>query len=253
MTRAFDAEALRQCPLTETLEIHETIGSTNDRAKELVAAGAKLPALVLAENQTAGRGRGDHRWWASNGALTFSLALETTTAYAKQGLLALAAGLGVTDAVKATCHEAPQLKWPNDVLLQAKKLAGVLIESPRPGSLVVGVGVNVENRLDGAPAEIQQRACSLVDHGKATRQALLQAFLAAFNQRLSELESSDPQLLAAARSADALRGKSIEVLDGNQTYRGIGAGFADDGALLVQQGSTTIRVQAGSVRLCQTL
>lgn len=250
MSTVWDAAALRSTPaLVATLELHGELGSTNNRAKELSAGETPLPALVVADQQTAGRGRGDNRWWAGDGALTFSLLIEPTNHGidpSQHGLLSLTAAVAVIDTVRSTTGLACGYKWPNDVLLSGKKLAGILIESPRPSRLVIGVGINVENRFDDAPVEVRSRAISLADTG-STRQQVLETFLKAFSERLIQLASADARPIEAARAACVLTGSSTEIRDGDRSLRGVCRGIADDGALLLATADGSDRVVAGSV------
>lgn len=249
MSTAWDAAALRAARLVATLEVHEELGSTNDRAKQLAAAETPLPALVLTDRQTAGRGRGDHRWWAGDGALTFSLLIDPAShgiAVAQLGLLSLTTAVAVIDAVRQTAGLDGGYKWPNDVLLGGKKLAGILIESPRPGRLVIGVGINVENRFDEAPAEVRSRATSLAET-ETTRQQVLEVFLDAYSKRLTQLASADAGPIQLARSHCELTGKQAKLRDGDRIAEGLCRGLADDGALLLDGADGLEKFYAGTI------
>lgn len=249
MSTAWDAAALSAAQLVNTLEVHEELGSTNDRAKQLAVAETPLPALVLADRQTAGRGRGDHRWWAGDGALTFSLLIDPASygiATEQLGLLSLTTAVAVIDAVQQTAGLACGYKWPNDVLLSGKKLAGILLESPRPGRLVVGVGINVENSFEEAPAEVRSRATSLAGT-KRTRQQVLEAFLNEYAKRLAQLASKDAGPIEAARSACTLTGQNITLRDSDRTTKGLCRGLADNGALLLEGAAGLERFVAGTI------
>lgn len=148
-----DPTRLRTCGLVAAVEDHQTLPSTSDRALALAAQGeVPLPLLVVAAEQTAGRGRGTNRWWSSWGALTFSLALEAPPSQlppARWPQVALVAGLAVCEALEGHVPGADlRVKWPNDVYLSGRKLCGILSESV-PGHrdrLVVGIGINVNNQ-----------------------------------------------------------------------------------------------------------
>jgi BirA family biotin operon repressor/biotin-[acetyl-CoA-carboxylase] ligase len=148
----------------------ETVGSTNDWAKDWVRAAdasTAAPFWVGAERQTAGRGRGDHSWAAWNGALTFSLAARWRDFRLTRSESA-ELSLRIADAVASTAREfAPNaeiwVKPPNDVYVRDRKLAGILIESPNAEFVVVGVGVNVGNRSTEAPEELRERVVSLAE------------------------------------------------------------------------------------------
>ncbi|MEQ8846418.1 biotin--[acetyl-CoA-carboxylase] ligase [Botrimarina sp.] len=247
MSDGIDHQSL---PFVSSVEWHALLGSTNDRARELARTSAALPALVVADRQTAGRGRGANRWWASAGALTFSLLINPERhgiVPSRQGLLAIATGLAVIDAVRETTGLSARLKWPNDVLLDGKKLAGVLIEAVGPERWIVGVGANVENRLGAAPPEIRARAVTLAEAPGAGKAAVLESCLTAFGRRIAQIASGDPELIGFARSRCALTGVQVKVVDGNRTIAGECHGLAEDGALLLYADGATTAMTAGSV------
>lgn len=250
MNDSLDEAALRGCPFSRTVEVHAELGSTNDHARELIAGNAALPALVVAERQTAGRGRGANRWWTTDGALTFSVAIDAAErglTVEQNGLVSLATAVAVADAVRETTGLAAGVKWPNDVYLSGKKLAGILIESPRPGSLVIGVGINVANRFDDAPDEVRARATSLVEHAPAKRQAVLVAFLVALDERLTQIATSGSLLIESARAACVLTGKIVTLRDGERVTTGECAGVADDGALRLKTDGVVTNYYAGTI------
>lgn len=254
MNDALDEAALQAGPLARLVEVHAELGSTNDRARDLIVAGAELPALVVAERQTAGRGRGANRWWAADGALTFSVALDAAAhglTPELNGLVSLITAVAIVDAVRETTGLATGVKWPNDVHLNGKKLAGVLNESPRPGRLVLGVGINVANRFDTAPEEVRVRATSIIEHERATRQEVLGAFLTALDNRLTQLAQRDPRPIGAARAACVLTGKLVTLRDGERLVTGECLGIADDGALRLTTENGVTGYYAGTIEQYQ--
>lgn len=211
------------------------IGSTSDRARALAAAGAPHGTLVTAGLQTAGRGRQGRAWTAPAGrALLLSLVVRSPPA-----LLPLRAGLAVADLAGA----AARVKWPNDVLLDGRKVAGVLVEGrPQAGWAVVGIGVNAA--VDPAQLEpgVRERAGTL---GRAPEEleGALAELLAALERRLEEPEAA---VLAALRERDALLGAPVSWAGGT----GTGAGFAADGGLRVRLPDGSERVlDSGEVHL----
>jgi BirA family biotin operon repressor/biotin-[acetyl-CoA-carboxylase] ligase len=214
--------------------------STNDRARELAAAGAPHGALVTASEQSAGRGRQGRTWSAPPGhALLMSLVVRGPL----PELLPLAAGL----AVAAACSPDALVKWPNDVLLPAgedlRKLAGVLTEArPQEGWAVVGIGVNVAVRLADLPPELRESAATL---------GLEPGAVAGVRDRvLSELErllETPPQaLLEELRGRDALAGRPVSWAGGS----GVAAGIDGAGRLVVElEGGGRTELDAGEVHL----
>lgn len=252
MTVPIDAEALRGHPLVSTLEWHQELGSTNDRAKQLVASGVALPTLVYAERQTAGRGRGANRWWSADGALTFSLIVDTRTyeiAPEQQGIVSLATAVAILEAVNTVTGLAARYKWPNDVFLDGKKLAGVLIESPRPGQLVIGVGINANNRFHTAPDEVRDRAVSLADRAgqPIDTEALLLAFLDSMAACLPLIAMKPSELVDAARSACLLTGRTLTIADGDRKATGICRGLDEVGSIRLEAEGRITAFVAGTI------
>jgi BirA family transcriptional regulator, biotin operon repressor / biotin---[acetyl-CoA-carboxylase] ligase len=212
-----------------------SIGSTNARARELAQAGAPHGTAVTADEQTAGRGRQGRGWATPPGsALAVSLVIRDP-----DPLLSLRAGLAVADLAGARAL----VKWPNDVLVDGRKVAGVLVEGHlQEGWAVLGIGVNAA--LDPAvlPDEVRERAGTLgLDPSQLPR--ALADLLAALERRLAE---TPEETLAALRGLDALAGRPVRWEGG----AGTGAGIADDGTLLVRGAEGTLHaLAAGEVHL----
>jgi BirA family transcriptional regulator, biotin operon repressor / biotin---[acetyl-CoA-carboxylase] ligase len=208
--------------------------STNDRARALALAGAPHGALVTAGAQSAGRGRQGRVWSAPPGrALLLSLLLREW-----DPLLPLRAGLAVADLAGG----AAVVKWPNDVLLGGRKLAGVLVEA-RPGQwAVLGIGVNVAVDVASLPPDVRARAATLGRPPEAL-EATLAELLDLLARRLAEPPAD---CLAALRARDALLDRPVRWAGGE----GTGAGIDDEGALLVRRADGAVEVlDAGEVHL----
>lgn len=249
-------ERLRTGSFLAELEFHPELPSTNDRAlMRCLDPEAKLPALVLAERQTAGRGRGGNAWWAASGALTFSLILPADRhrlSPQRHPQVSLAIALAVGDAVDAVLgSESVRLKWPNDVYLAGRKVCGILVEAPpsRPDVLVIGVGLNVNNAFSDAPAELRSRAASLADVAGRTFDlaGLLQDLLARIDARLFALAQGSLHLPAEWQRRCLLGGRHIAVAAGSQTSFGLCRGIDADGALLLERDGRVQRCYAGVV------
>ena len=216
---------------------HRTTDSTNEHAKELAAAGAPHGTLVTADEQTAGRGRQGRTWTApSRSAVLMSLVLRDLDE--RHALLPLAAAVAVCDAVPADCA----IKWPNDVWLDGRKLAGILVEGrPQAGWAVLGIGLNVSTTE--FPAELASTATSLRLAGLELRSdEVLGRLLAALDRRLTAPPDS---VLSAWRSRDALLGKPVRWSGGEGTADGID----DSGALRVQTRDGVVTLDAGEVHM----
>jgi BirA family biotin operon repressor/biotin-[acetyl-CoA-carboxylase] ligase len=231
--------------------------STNTVALEWSRAwtSADLPAVVVAERQTAGRGRGANRWWSAEGALTLSVVLEPShfgIAVARWPALSLAVGAAATTAAAAFAPAGDfRLKWPNDVFAAGRKLGGVLIEPvpERSDRLVIGIGLNVNNSLRDAPAEIRGRAATLCElaGGPVDGEAVLQAVVRQLLDDLAALGREDAMLVARWRGLCFLTGRSIVVEDCGRVTAGTCLGIDDDGALRVQTDRCVERLFSGIV------
>jgi BirA family biotin operon repressor/biotin-[acetyl-CoA-carboxylase] ligase len=211
--------------------------STNERARALALAGAPHGMLVTAGEQRAGRGRQGRTWSAPAGrALLASLVLRDVPA-----LLSLASAVAVADVVAAASAAEVEIKWPNDVLLDGRKVAGILAEGrPQEGWVVLGIGINVAVR--DFPPELAARAVGLGLEPDAIEPTLA-ALLAALELRLAQ----DPAaILDAYRARDALRGREVRWQHG----RGVAAGVDEAGRLLVEVADgATAALDAGEVHL----
>lgn len=180
LTRSFTA-CLPGGRLAGPLRAYHSVPSTQTLARTWAEAGAPAGAVVLADHQTAGRGRRGRAWTALPGrALLFSVVLRPCLPPARWPEIALAAGCAVAEGIESVAGVAPQLKWPNDVLLGGRKVAGILAEGVvgRTPVVILGVGVNV-SQPDGAwPPELHDRATALAAVAPAvTRPLLLAAIL----------------------------------------------------------------------------
>ena len=209
--------------------------STSDRARALARAGAPHGTLVTADAQRAGRGRQGRTWSAPPGrALLLSLVLRDWPL-----LLPIVGALAVADVG----GPAAAIKWPNDVLLDGRKLAGVLGEGRRQdGWAVLGIGLNVAVRATDLPAELRDRAASLGLEPAAV-EPTLEELLRALQRRLAQ---PTPDLLADYRARDALRGHAVRWAHGT----GVARGIDDAGRLLVERpDGTRAELDAGEVHL----
>ncbi|HEU0251051.1 MAG TPA: biotin--[acetyl-CoA-carboxylase] ligase [Solirubrobacteraceae bacterium] len=217
--------------------------STNERARQLAIAGAPHGTLVIADEQTAGRGRHGRSWVAAPGTcLLCSLVLRWPESSHPPALLPLMAGVAVGEAIGQDAH----LKWPNDVVLgdDLKKLAGILVEArTQDGWAVLGIGVNVALDLRDLPADVRGRAATL-GREPAAIEPLLADLLAALSAGLTK---QPQQTLAAWRARDALAGRQIAW---GQDQRGQAQGVDEEGRLLVLSAEgSTVTLSAGDVHL----
>lgn len=177
--------------------------STNERARELAAAGAPGGTIVTASEQSAGRGRRGRQWAApADKALLFSAILAPLAA--EHALLPLAVPLAVCEAVESLAPLRCQVKWPNDVWCEERKLAGVLIEAQPPRWAVIGIGLNVSIEPEEFPSDLRHPATS-VGHGVGTEEALE----AVCDRLAAWVAAPSDRVVAEFESRDALRGRRI--------------------------------------------
>jgi len=220
--------------------------STNERAKALADAGAPHGTLVTADEQTVGHGRQGRSWSAPPGAsILMSLLLRDLDPV--HALLPLAAAVAVCETCECEGSVLGKcaIKWPNDVWIDRRKAAGILVEGrPQEGWAVVGIGLNVNVRPEDFPPELRKTATSLAI--ASDRELALEPLLRALLRRLDSLLGQTEQaILAAWRERDALRGERVRWAGGE----GTAAGVDDAGALLVETDTGTQRLDAGEVHL----
>jgi BirA family biotin operon repressor/biotin-[acetyl-CoA-carboxylase] ligase len=236
-------------------------GSTNDVAARLAEVGADEGTTVVAEAQTAGRGRYGREWFSPAGAgLYVSIILRPSRDHslAKRAnpvaLLTLACGVAMVEGIRSATGLPVEIKWPNDVVIGRRKLAGILAEAAAQAGvlqfIVLGFGVN----LDAAayPAELSARATSLeAETGRRSDRALVLAeILGSIARRYADLREGrfDAILSAWRQLAPSLPGAALEWDSPAGVVRGRAEGIDDEGALIVRLNGTTRRVIAGEVR-----
>jgi BirA family transcriptional regulator, biotin operon repressor / biotin---[acetyl-CoA-carboxylase] ligase len=223
----------------------DTTGSTNDHAHQLARAGAPHGTVVVAEHQTAGRGRQGRSWETARGrALTLSAVLRLPDP--QLALLPLAAAVAVCEACEQLAAVEAQIKWPNDVWIDALKVAGILIEArPQEGWAVAGVGLNVNTRGEEFPSELRPIATSLaVAAGTAIpRDDVLDTL---FGRLAARTGPRSAGVLDEYRRRDALRDQRVHWAGRS----GVAAGIDERGNLVVFcDNGERVALDAGEVHL----
>lgn len=226
--------------------IVERTTSTNDDARMWARDGAAPGSVVIADAQDAGRGRQGRAWSTPPGeTLAMSIVLRPQVAPSALPPIALVAGLAVREAIGARVRNA-MVKWPNDVVVDGKKIAGVLVEGAIAGSrvdfVVVGIGVNVDRRA--FPRELVATSIAL-EGGDVDRCALVVDILGALDRELAAWLAAPSSIGARVGEHDFLRGRDVIV----DERIGVADGIADDGCLAVRIGNERVLAQAGEVRL----
>lgn len=255
-TMPLDVERLRVAGVAARVEHYDSISSTHDRAHEVarLTDPGPLPLLIVAEQQTAGRGRGANRWWTGGGSLAFSLLFDPADWVLSNQPLperSLAVGAAIVDTVRPLLlGRNVGLHWPNDVFVEKKKLAGILLDVLAGGRHVLGIGLNANNSLSDAPDDVRARATSLCELTGAMhdRTELLVRLLR--NIELAVRDSAaDPQAYGRRFQELCLQvGKELTIEVGGRRATGRCAGIAPDGALLLEDGGRYERFYSGVLR-----
>ncbi len=259
------ARALADLQLVRRIEYRPTVGSTNDIAKQLGAEGAPEATLVLADEQTAGRGRLGRAWWSPPGtAIAVSLLLRPTLPPARAHRLTMLAGLATAEAIEQVTGLRVGLKWPNDVVIEqaarskrqeAKtlKLGGILSEASIAGEAfefaVVGLGLNINVDFRGR-ADLPEATSLMMELGhEVDRLAILRALVERFAARYAVIER-DGQLPADWSARLTTLGRQVVARRGDESIVGLAEGVDESGALLIRTDDGALRrVDAADVTL----
>lgn len=246
---------LGSCPLVREIVVFEETDSTNEMAMRRGRQGAAGGLVIFAEHQTAGRGRFGRHWAsASHRGLWFSILLRPALPMALWPRLTTWAAVALADAVEGAIGLPAAIKWPNDLHIAGKKVAGILAES---GSdhvgepfAVVGIGVNVNHEAADFPTEISAKATSLrvVTGRSIDRTALAAAILQSLDRRSSQLGDDFAALIAATTRRSYLLGRWIHVQSGITRLEGRAMELDADGHLVLQTSDGALhRLTAGEV------
>jgi BirA family transcriptional regulator, biotin operon repressor / biotin---[acetyl-CoA-carboxylase] ligase len=251
---AIELGRLRLPAAITRVEYSIEVDSTNDVVRRLAAEIPRVTCvLAVAERQTAGRGRGANRWWTGDGSLAFSLLVDP----ARYGIevrygcmVPLAAATAVVET--ATRHlpsPAVGIRWPNDVYIGRRKLAGILVEALADGRQIVGIGLNVNNSAAAAPPEVSSIATSLCDEigGPLDRTEVLSELVTAVDEALARLSDDRPALATLADELCLQRDEVLRVQLGEETVVGRCVGIADDGGLILETSSGRRTMYSGVV------
>jgi BirA family biotin operon repressor/biotin-[acetyl-CoA-carboxylase] ligase len=251
------ASALRGTIFGEHLHHYFKIGSTNTAAMEAAAAGAPEGSVFLAEQQTAGRGRGGHSWHSEQSdGIYCSVILRPAVPPSEALVLSLAAGLAVQAAVQRVDSQVPtDLKWPNDLLIGDRKFCGILTEmnaeATRVRHIVVGIGINVNQA--GFPMDLKDVATSLrLASGRAWSRtelcaALLKSLDREYRDFLTEADARKSILRRFEERSSSVRGQKVRIEE-NGGFEGVTDGLDDDGFLRVKTAQGIRIVLSGTVK-----
>jgi BirA family transcriptional regulator, biotin operon repressor / biotin---[acetyl-CoA-carboxylase] ligase len=234
---------------------YESLPSTNNEVARLAAQGVAEGLAVVADEQTAGRGRMQRTWVSPKGAgLYFSILLRPEISMNRWPLVTLMAALAVAEGLQESCSLVADIKWPNDLLAGERKICGILaevIDTESGKAIVLGIGINLTNQA--FPEDLAGRAISVAEATgrRPDREPILKAILQALTRwylLLHEEEGSERMLAAWASRSSYADGKLVRVLNGDETVIGLTRGLEPDGALRLETDNGTITiVRAGDV------
>lgn len=248
--------------MTPVFKYFESIDSTNLEAKREAAAGAKDYTVISAGEQTAGRGRSGHQWISPHGVSVSTTMLIYPKGISMEHLprLTIIAGVSVAEAVEELYHLRTQIKWPNDVLINSRKICGILTEMDAENGIaknvVVGIGVNVHHRKEDFAPDIRDMATSLdleLDGQRASRKAVTEAIWNHFILHYENFQKNGGSLegiLSSYNSRLANKGKRVKVVHQVNDFEGVALEMDRDGRLLIRKDDgTTVAVDSGEVHV----
>jgi BirA family biotin operon repressor/biotin-[acetyl-CoA-carboxylase] ligase len=248
-------EGLRTKRFGRNIILLREIGSTNDFAKELAGYGAVEGTVAVAETQTCGRGRLEREWVSPKGGLWFSIILRPEVKPVEAVWLVFVAGLAVAGVLRELYGLKVETKWPNDVLVNGRKVCGILTEMSTIGEkvnyVIVGVGVNANLAVKKhLPKVIAETATSLEDElGRKVRFGeLFQALIERLeNSYYLFLEEGFTAILSGWKKYAGFLGKMVEVTSGVDKLRGVAMDIDSDGSLILKQNGVSVKVLSGDL------
>jgi len=239
---------LKTCFIGREIHYFESVTSTNDLAKELASRGVREGAMVIAEEQSGGRGRQGRRWISPEGGIWFSVVLQPKIRPREAFKLTFLTAVTVAKAIREMFRLNALIKWPNDILINDKKVCGILTEMNTRNNLidfvVVGVGINANVNLTSFPEQLRSAVTSLREEVKmeVEREEFLQVLLGLLEQYYNMfVGGSFSSILEEWKALNCVLGANVEVVSLDETVKGRAVNVDRDGALIVRLGDETIR------------
>ncbi len=237
--------------------VYDTIDSTNNAAKKIAVDGAAEGSIIIADTQTAGRGRMGRSFYSpAQSGIYMSVILRPKTDISDTVLLTTAAGVATCRAIEKVCKKSCAIKWLNDIYIEEKKVCGILTEAMtncetgRVDSIVVGIGVNFKTPPDAFPKEIQPRAGSIYTDEKpaVTRSQLIAQII---NELMDIYETfTQREFLKEYKSRSFVLGKQISYFAQNNWHEALAIDISKDGGLIVQDAAGNVStLHSGEISL----
>jgi len=250
-------EELKTACLGNEIHCFVEVGSTNEVAKALAAKGAKEGTVVIAETQTSGKGRLGRKWFSPKGGIWLSLILRPKIKPKDALKLTLTAAVAVARAIKENLNVNVSIKWPNDVLVENKKVCGILTEGMSEGDemkfVIVGVGINANFDLAVLPRELWENTTTLreVLGRNVDREAIIRSFLEYFEICYNKMLAGNfKHILSEWKNFASFLGKRIVVSNTKEKMEGIAQNIDEDGSLIVRlEKGDLVKVFSGDVSI----
>ncbi len=231
---------------------YKTIDSTNLFAKKLVKEGIEEGIVVVSDVQSSGRGRKNRTWSSPKGGLWFSIVLYPNISPKRGMLVTMASSVAVAEGIKVITGLNSVIKWPNDLLINGRKVCGILTEldaeMDKINYAIIGIGINVNNRLD---IELKKIATSLMKEigTSISRVKLLRSILKSFDANYNKLILGDYDSIKASwLSYSNIIGKKIQVQDEKKVINGKVVDVDDSGCLMLKTKRGTVRIISGDIK-----
>jgi BirA family biotin operon repressor/biotin-[acetyl-CoA-carboxylase] ligase len=250
-------EDLRTRFIGRTLYAYDAVSSTNDVARALALEGAEEGAVIIAETQTKGRGRAGREWFSPRGGLWFSILLKPKIKAREVSRITLTVGMAVTKALNRQLDLNAEVKWPNDVLMNGRKVCGVLTESVTCDEtikmVVVGIGLNANITLEDFSRSLRESVTTLKE--ELRKEVLLEPLLCEILSRIESeyvafLNEGFVRVLSEWKALAPFIGKHVEVTVADGKFMGVAKDVNEDGSLIVRLSDGSVkRVMAGDVKV----
>ena len=251
---------LKTKTIGQTIHAYHSVKSTNDIAAQLAASGTPEGTIVTAEIQTKGRGRLSRTWHSPpHAGIYVSIILRPTFPAEQAPGMSIMTALALADTIENYCPDRTRIKWPNDVLISGRKVAGILTELTAEGRrieyVIIGVGVNVNHRADDFPPELSSIATSVrrASRRKQSRVELLKQFLVRLEKEYTRYQKRG---LSTSRTRmrwySSLIGNRVKLAHGRRIIEGVALDIGADGSLILETQQGTISVSSGEVTVVKT-